>query len=233
MIIAHKIIIYLVLASCITHGFLHAMVSLKEAKKQYAPASANLQETIKALRNYYEAPMDGQESAYERELRAICQKALDEHFKEKKVTPKSAIVFDIDETLLTDYKFFKECNFEWTIEDAYQYRFKKECSAIRPMQNFYNQLKALGYTLILLTSRREALYQVTQENLTKEGYVFDTLILLPMDLFNQHVSHGAWKASMRKTLSQHYDIVGCVGDSPSDFEGDCCGVQVRLPNYLY
>lgn len=231
MTMIQKSILTIMLATSVSYLFAtEALISLKDAKKQFADQPEKLQAAKDSIRNYYEPVGQAQESVYEQEVRVICQKAL-EDFKKHTVTEKSAVVFDIDETLLSDYPFFKERSFDWSIEDAYQFRYKKESAVIRPVQEFYTALKALGYKMILLTSRRDLLYQATHENLVKADYVWDELILLPMELFNKHVSHGAWKADIRKALP--YNIIGSVGDSLSDFEGDCCGIKVKLPNYLY
>jgi len=210
-----------------------SLISLKDAKKQFANNSEQLKNIKTKIQTYYEAQDQNKESVYEKEVRTICQTALDKHFKTHKVTEKSAIIFDIDETVLSDYPFFKEKNFEWTADEAFLFRFKKVCTPIRPVRDFFNELKKLGYKLIFLTSRRDTLYQATTENLANTEYVYDELILLPIKLFEQHVSHGAWKFEVRKELSKKYDIIGSVGDSQSDFEGGCCGVMVKLPNYLY
>lgn len=232
-LIKHSIITILLATS--THNFALAeiLMSLKDAKKQFADQPAKLQAAKDDILNYYEPVGQAKDSQYEQDVRLICQNALAQDFKTHTVTEKSAVIFDIDETALSDYPFFKECSFEWSIEDAYHFRLKKESVIIRPVQELCNELKSLGYKLIFLTSRRDTLLDATKENLASQGYVFDELILLPIELFNQHVSHGAWKAEERKKLAQKYDIVGSVGDSLSDFEGDYCGIKVKLPNYLY
>ena len=43
-----------------------------------------------------------------------------------------------------------------------------------------------------------------------------------------------FKSSKRVWLTeQNYEIVGTVGDQWSDLEGECHGIQVKIPNYLY
>lgn len=55
-----------------------------------------------------------------------------------------------------------------------------------------------------------------------------------MELYNQKAPSGPWKESVRKELSEKYDIVACLGDSPTDFEGEYTGDKtILLPNYLY
>jgi len=210
-----------------------SLMSLKDAKKQFAKSPEQLKNIKNTIQAYYEAQKPNQESVYEKEVRTICQTALEKHFKTHKVTAKSAIVFDIDETVLSDYQLFKQKNFEWTTDDYCDFRLKKACTPILPTRDFFLELKKLRYKIIFLTSRRDTHLQATQENLAAYGYTYDELFLLPTELLEQHVSHAAWKLQIRQELSKKYDIVGSISDSLSDFEGGYCGVMVKLPNYLY
>jgi predicted secreted acid phosphatase len=205
--------------------------SLRVAKKQHSVTSAEYHNVVSALRAYYEQSTDGA-TAYERDLKVICDKAL-EHFKQLPVTANAAVVFDLDETLLSNYALADTTNFVWTVEDAYTFRQNSTCPAIKPVRELYAALKGLSFKIIFLTSRRDTLTQRTIDNLASQGMSYDELILLPIDLFNQGISHGAWKAATRAALSQRYTIVGNVGDSESDFEGEHNGYKVKLPNYLY
>lgn len=206
-------------------------LSLKFAKKQFARDKDKLRDAQQRIAKYHES-VDGSLSDYEKELQVICQNALP-HFMSQKAAPTSAVIFDVDETILSNYQVAQERNFSWTIDDAFEFRLKSTCAALRPVRDFYHALKSHGFKMIILTSRRDSLYAATQKNLTEQGFVYDELILLPMDLFEQGISHGEWKTSVRKSLSEKYNIVGCVGDSDSDFKGGYTGYEVRLPNYLY
>jgi predicted secreted acid phosphatase len=205
--------------------------SLRTAKKQHSVTSAEYKNVVSALHAYYEHRTDGA-TAYERDLKVICDKAF-EHFKQQSVATNAAIVFDLDETLLSNYGLAVESNFVWSVEDAYTFRLNNTCPAIKPVRDLYQALKELGFKIIFLTSRRDTLTQRTIDNLATEGLSYDELILLPIDLFNQGVAHGAWKAATRAALSQRYSIVANIGDSESDFEGEHNGYKVKLPNYLY
>lgn len=233
MALMHKSLLSAVVATGIAHAcYAQELVSLKTAKQQFANQPEQMVTVKAALRSYYEPITPDADSAYDLEVKNICNQAL-EQLQACPVTERSAVVFDIDETLMTDYDYFKSRDFDWLIDDAYEFRLKGESRVIKPMQEFYNSIKNLGHKVILLTARRDLLYDITCKNLAQEGYTYDELFLLPMDLFNQHVSHGQWKHTVRQELSKKYDLIGCVGDSLSDFEGDCCGIKVKLPNYLY
>jgi len=170
---------------------------------------------------------------YNTEVENICKEGLLNILKlEKK--DNSAIVFDIDETILTDYPFFKEKNFEWTIEDAFEFRKKGISQVIKPVFEFYKELIKLGFKIIFLTSRRDSLNEITIKNLTDFGInQYSELILLPIDLFNASIKHHEWKAKVRQELSNKYNIAASISDSKKDFEGGNTGYCIKLPNYLY
>ncbi|MDR3646803.1 MAG: HAD family acid phosphatase [Candidatus Babeliales bacterium] len=191
---------------------------LKDATKEFKKKLQN-------LASYYE------QGDYEKELQAICKSSLSNLYNPDN---NSVIIFDIDETALTDYYFFKSQNFDWTIEDAFQFRKSSTSAAIKPVFDFYTAVRNLGFKVIFITSRRSTLQEATEKNLQKEGYTdYEQLILLPIELFNAGVKHEEWKAEKRAELAQKYNIVASISDSDKDFEGGNTGFKIKLPNYLY
>ncbi len=203
------------------------VLALRDAKLQFADDPDKLQEAKGRIVAYYE---DG---AYAAEVREICERAFD-YFKEQEIVENAAIVWDVDETALTDYDLFKELNFEWhPKKEPFEYRLKGQCKPIAPMLELFLKLKKLGYKHLFVTARRAALEVATSQNLKHEGYAFDELVLLPMDLFERDAPSGPWKESVRKKLAERYIIAGSISDAQRDLEGECCGYTVKLPNYLY
>jgi len=177
--------------------------------------------------NYYET------GDFEKQVTIICHKALKELLIVKK--DNCVIIFDIDETALSNYPFFKEKNYIWSLnEEVVVFRQKMVCPVIQPVLEFYSELIKAGFKIIFLSSRRDSLYQATLKNLHNAGFAkFEELILLPMDLLNAGVKHGLWKAQKREELSKRYNIVGSISDSPKDFIGGNTGYNILFPNYLY
>jgi predicted secreted acid phosphatase len=87
--------------------------------------------------------------------------------------------------------------------------------------------------IIFLTGRNFYEYEVTYQNLVKEGYtVFDTLITQIGD--ETKMKAKDFKSNKRVWLTKEgYEIVGTVGDQWNDLEGEYHGIQVKIPNYLY
>ena len=124
-------------------------------------------------------------------------------------------------------------------DESFVFRLDKKCTAIKPMINFCKQLRTMGYKLIFISSRRgpEKIIQATRENLQEQGFEVDDidgLFLTPMEVYIKKIPVGVWKESIRASLTPNYDIIGCIGDSESDFAGQHTGeITIKLPNYLY
>jgi predicted secreted acid phosphatase len=105
--------------------------------------------------------------------------------------------------------------------------------AINQVKELYDFLLLKGAKIIFLTGRNFYEYEVTYQNLVKEGYVeFDTLITQIGD--ETKMKARDFKSGKRVRLTeQGYDIVGTVGDQWSDLEGEYHGIQIKIPNYLY
>jgi predicted secreted acid phosphatase len=195
------------------------------------------QSGIQRLIQYYE------NGEYINEVKKICADAL-MVFKDLNNIENSAIVFDIDETAMTEYFFYKGKNFDWDRSQMFEIRQKGESKAIPGVLNLYKELKILGYKIIFITARRESLNKITRDNLFAVGYEDavvkdgDYVICLPNDLHGKKDLDDKpldikWKAAMRRVFSEKYNIVGSISDSEKDFEGGFAGHRVKLPNFLY
>jgi len=227
-----KLIITLLLATpyCYTLP-IDKPVHLNDAKKLFTTTGNHeeLDRIKKNIINYYHSK-DG----YEKDVITICHNALD-YLTNRTIHKNDAIIFDIDETLLSERNLFFEKNLEWIRgEDTHPFRMQKKCTVIKPMLDLCRALKLLGYKLIAITSRNKDFELATRENLTSEGFPeFDQIVLVPIDLYHK-VSAGTWKESERIKLSTTYTIVGSFSDSTVDLDGACCGEYIALlPNYFY
>jgi predicted secreted acid phosphatase len=142
-----------------------------------------------------------------------------------------AIVFDVDETLLSN----------WTaiLADGFVYGPKSQAeatdeigTAIKPSLDLYNLAKAKGIDIFLITGRGEAVRDHTASNLEREGFTgYKQLILKPAGFAGTTV---AYKAGARKAIEdQGYNIISTVGDQYSDLAGGYADTAVKLPNPFY
>jgi hypothetical protein len=144
---------------------------------------------------------------------------------------KSAIVFDIDETSLSNYTAIDADNF--TFGPASQAEATNEIgTAIEPTLDLFNLAKKKGIAIFLITGRRENTRAHTTSNLTREGFEgYKELILKPDASTDSTV---AYKSGARTDIEdQGYRIVANVGDQYSDLAGGHAQVAFKLPNPFY
>lgn len=186
----------------------------------------NLASLKKLVSDYYE---NGQ---YEKELQGILNGVKPEI---EKIKPgnMSAVIFDVDETTLSNYKFMKQYDFGYERHIWDEWIAKADADPIIPVRNFYNYLVEKGFRIILVTGRRDYHYQPTYDNLKATGYTqFDTLITRSKDEYK--LSAVDYKTAVRNALTQKgYDIKANFGDQQSDLDGGNSGIAVKLPNYQY
>jgi acid phosphatase len=191
-----------------------------------APKLENLEIVKKDIREYYEG------GKYEVELKEIISDAI-EDFNEVKINDNSAVVFDIDETALSNYQIIKEMGYGYVSSVWNEWVHSAEAPAIEEVKNLYDTLVAKGADIIFITGRKDIDYDVSLSNLKEAGYTeFDTLITRSPSEYKMTALE--YKSNKRRELIEKgYEIIGSVGDQWSDLEGGYCIVKVKVPNYLY
>lgn len=172
--------------------------------------------------------------AYNAELRGVFAPAI-EHFKNLTPGLKDVVVFDVDETSLSNFEIFRASNYIFNA-DLYNKQLEDESSpAIKPVQELYNILVEKGFKIFFITGREnnDFNYTHTYGNLKKSGYTqIDTLILRPKEFKNSTAQE--YKSTIRKKLANEgWNFVGNVGDQWSDMAGGNAGYMVRVTNYMY
>jgi predicted secreted acid phosphatase len=175
---------------------------------------------------YYES------GKYSNDLKNIISNAEDEINKIKLQT-NSAIVFDVDETSLSNYESIKKIYFGYDPQKWDDWINEAKAPAIPEVKLFYDFVTLKNIKVIFLSSRNISQYKATYQNLHNAGYVsFDTLIL--KDSSYSGYTSLAFKSRQRELLTQKgYDIIADIGDQNSDLDGNDHGIQIKLPNYLY
>ena len=146
---------------------------------------------------------------------------------------KLAIVFDIDETVLSNYEFMKKMRFGGTIKMFDQAVRKVGGTAIRPTRELYNLAIKNQVAVFFITGRKENLRVPTEQNLRKEGFhQWQELRLKPVDF--KADSASTFKIAQRQLIQQQgYDIILNVGDQESDLKGGFADKLVKLPDPFY
>jgi acid phosphatase len=186
----------------------------------------NLSKAQKDVIDYYES---GQ---YDKEMDEIIDGAI-KKLEKLKIDQNSAVVFDIDETSLSNYPHMKEMGFgsvdalwdEWTKS--------AKAKAIPQTKKLYDRLVAKGVKIFFITGRYDGYYDATRKNLINAGYTkIDTLICKGKEEFNK--SAAQYKSFHRAELTgKGINIIANIGDQWSDSEGGNSGLIIKLPNYIY
>jgi len=164
------------------------------------------------------------------------EKEVDKAINEfDKITPgeKSAVVFDVDETALSNYTFNKQSDFGYVEKYFDMWVDSAKAPAIPEVQKLYNYLVKRNFRIIFLTGRKTYQYDATLKNLDEVGYTeFDTLIVKDKKYYG--ISALKYKSDKRTELTEKgYVIAGTVGDQWSDLEGPYHGIQVKISDYQY
>ena len=164
------------------------------------------------------------------------EKAISEAIKEfDEITPgeKSAVIFDVDETALSNYSFNKDWDFGYIGKYFDIWIDSAKAPPISEVLKLYNYLLARNFKIVFITARKVYQYNATYKNLLAAGYtIFDTLIV--KDNKYHGVTSLVFKSDKRKELTENgYSIAATVGDQWSDLDGPFHGIQVKIPNYQY
>ena len=186
----------------------------------------NLDTAKHLVQNYYES------GRFDAECKTVFNAATAK-IDTVSVEKNSAVVFDIDETALSNYNHTKKIGFGFVLSLWNSWLLKADAPAIPPTKKYYDLLIKKGFRIIFITGRYEETKEATIKNLSNVGYTkYDTLILRRDD--ERNIPAAEFKAQKRAELVKlGYKIVACVGDQWSDLVGGNSGIKIKLPNYLY
>jgi hypothetical protein len=153
------------------------------------------------------------------------------HGAHHKAGRKLAVVFDIDETALSNWTAIEADNF--TYGPKSQAEADDEIGTAIPYTlKVFNDAKKHGETVFFVTGRPESQRAVTADNLEREGYTgYRHLYLKPA---SPTMTTVQYKSGARKDIeSQGYKIVANVGDQYSDLAGGHAQRAFKLANPFY
>ncbi|KAG8381563.1 hypothetical protein BUALT_Bualt06G0134600 [Buddleja alternifolia] len=150
---------------------------------------------------------------------------------------KDAWIFDVDETLLSNFPYYADHGYGLEIFDSTKFDQWVETGmapAIEPSLKLYEEVLSLGFKVILLTGRSERHRSITVDNLFRAGFrEWDKLILRSPE------DHGKtatiYKSDKRSELvAEGYRILGNSGDQWSDLLGSSMSTRsFKLSNPMY
>ncbi len=157
---------------------------------------------------------------------------------------RPAVVFDIDETALSNWVAITANDFGRVIAGPCSQLPQGPCgwqawdlraasTVITPTMDVYNTAKDRGAAIFFITGRPESQRAATERNLADVGYAGYTRLIMEHD--GTHYDSAAdFKAPQRQAIEQEgYTIVANMGDQPSDLEGGFAERTFLLPNPFY
>ncbi|KQK17990.1 acid phosphatase 1 isoform X2 [Brachypodium distachyon] len=150
---------------------------------------------------------------------------------------RPAWVFDVDETLLSNAPYYAVSG--WGLQEFNETSFDEwvdvaKAPALPSSLKLYNELKGLGFHIILLTGRSELQRNATEDNLLFAGYhSWEKLILRqPSDIGKTAVQYKSERRAVME--AEGFKILGNSGDQWSDLIGLPMATRsFKLPNPMY
>jgi predicted secreted acid phosphatase len=150
------------------------------------------------------------------------------------VTPQNfAIVFDIDETLLSNWPYLRATQFALQTDTFTAWIAREHGIPLAPTQALYAKAHAYQIPIFLVTGRSESMRAATIRDLEEAGYWgWKGLYMKPDNYADASII--PFKSGVRKMLTeQGWDIILNVGDQDSDLAGGYARHRVKLPNPFY
>lgn len=187
----------------------------------------NLTLAKEEIEHYYES------GHFESDVKLVVDQAI-EYFNPRVCCgPESAVIFDIDDTLLWSYYDMKHIQFGFVPPLYHEWVLRAHSPVVPHVKRLYDFFVTRGCQIILLTGRRYNEREATIANLDRAGYKkVDQLILRSDDELT--LSAIEFKTKHRQMLEeQGYKVIATIGDQYSDLEGGYAEYKVKIPNYTY
>jgi predicted secreted acid phosphatase len=179
---------------------------------------------------------------YQRDLAEVAAQTIVWIGNTVPTTPRAAVVFDIDETALSNWEVIKANDFGRFIDgpcdlpNACGWRawdLTAQSVVIQPTLDTFNMAKSLGAATFFITGRDEPQRAATEKNLHAAGYTgYTRLIMVPPGA--RYASAADFKAPQRAAIeAEGYAIVANIGDQPSDLDGGHAEQTFLLPDPFY
>jgi hypothetical protein len=155
---------------------------------------------------------------------------------------KPAIVLDIDETALSNWRAYRlngwarilsgPCDLEQGPCGLRAWQGLARAEALEPTLELVQQARARGVAVFFVSGRPAPLRAATERNLRERGFAWDGLVIQPEG--SHFASAVDFKAPERRKIAERgYTILFSLGDQASDLEGGFAERTFKLPNPVY
>ena len=158
---------------------------------------------------------------------------LRQRIAQRKAGEKLAVVFDIDETLLSNWGYLTARDFGITSPSFADWVARHNDPALMPTRAIYEEARQAGLPIFLITGRSEALRAHTLRQLKAAGYTgWERLYMKPLRYVDASII--PFKSGARREIAaQGYTVTLNMGDQWSDLRGGYAERPVKLPNPYY
>lgn len=170
---------------------------------------------------------------YDREIAAVAAEAG--AWLETRVKAgggKLAMVFDLDETLLSNWPEMDREDLGFAREPFNAWMESGQCPPIESVRTLYQTARRLGVAVIFITGRPERFRAGTEKNLRAAGCA-DYAVLICRPDGAKETSAVVKSAERAKLEAQGYTIVANIGDQLSDLDGGHAEKTFKVPNPFY
>lgn len=199
---------------------------------------ANIGDLKVEATHYYDS------GAYLTDLQSAAAPAIAWVAEEAPRVDRPAVVFDIDETALSNWEAIKANDFGRVIDGPCDklpegpcgwqaWDLRAQSTVIQPTMDIFTTAREHGVAIFFITGRPEGQRPATERNLGAVGYSgYTQLIMEPAGA--HYVSAADFKAPQRAGIEQQgYTIIANVGDQPSDLDGGFSERTYLMPNPFY
>lgn len=151
----------------------------------------------------------------------------------KQIKMPLAIVLDIDETTLSNYKFIDQSDFTKNLIEIERHMQDADSPPIEATLKLYKEAARLGVKVFFVTGRSIAHKEITEQNLLNAGFShWEGIYLKPID--SPKGSSIPFKTEARADIERKgFKIIANIGDQYSDLLGGHAQKTFKLPNPYY
>jgi predicted secreted acid phosphatase len=199
-----------------------------------APASNGEPYNLYLLKQELKAYID--EGRYEAGLAAVAAEAkqwVEQRAVRATAGEKLAVVFDLDETLLSNLQHMRGMDFGYVPKLWDEWVAEGDATAIVPVRDVYLAARARNLTIVFITGRKTSDQPGTEKNLRAAGIGGYSRIFYKPNGFAGTTE--AFKTATRRKLVEEegYTIIANIGDQASDLAGGFSERTFKLPNPFY
>ncbi len=146
---------------------------------------------------------------------------------------RAAMVFDIDDTLLSSYEIYESLTFNPTTAQLNEVQEQCLQPVIATTRDLFTYARSRGVSIFLITGRHSSMRAATENCLQKAG-ISGYVDLIMREPNEYDLTAQVYKSSHRADIEKRgYLIIAAIGDQVSDSAGGYTRRGFLLPNPMY